>query len=123
MLNSLQLSSQRNKTSDRVKSYVRIRPSANFANDNIEVIKSDSGETNNIIQIHDHTKTNSNIPKTANHLQKSWRFHVDDVLYNADQSTVYKTVAQNLVEQGLQGYSGTLVAYGESGSGKTFTIR
>lgn len=119
MLNSVQLSSQRNKINDRVKSFVRIRPSANFANDNIEVIRS---ENNNIIQIHDHTKTHSNIPRTANHLQKSWRFHVDDVLYNADQSEVYTTVAQDLVKQGLQGYSGTLVAYGEAGSGKTFTL-
>ena len=46
---------------------------------------------------------------------------MDDVLYNADQSEVYSTVAEKLVSRALDGYSGTLIAYGESGSGKTFT--
>lgn len=46
---------------------------------------------------------------------------MDDVLYNASQSQVYHTVAEKMVNRALEGYSGTLIAYGESGSGKSFT--
>merc|ERR1712139_82718 len=121
MLNSMQLSNKRDRVNDRVQSYVRIRPSSNFAHDNIEIIRN-RGE--NGIQIHAGNSDNKypHIPQSANHLQKSWRFDVDDVLYNADQSEVYATVSEKLVSRALNGYSGTLVAYGESGSGKTFTM-
>lgn len=119
MLHSIQVS-KRDRITDRVQSYVRIRPSSNFAHDNIEIIKN---KTENVVQIHANSDNKyPNIPQSANHLQKSWRFNVDDVLYNADQSEVYSTVAERLVSRALDGYSGTLVAYGESGSGKTFTL-
>jgi len=112
---------------DRVQVYVRLRPDSYFAHDNIEIIKS---EPLNSIQIHGTTtgacqwadNRYPGVPQSANHLQKSWRFDVDDVLYNADQSQVYSTVTERLVNRALDGYSGTLIAYGESGSGKTFTL-
>merc|ERR1712139_532990 len=98
MLNSMQLSNKRDRVNDRVQSYVRIRPSSNFAHDNIEIIRN-RGE--NGIQIHAGNSDNKypHIPQSANHLQKSWRFDVDDVLYNADQSEVYATVSEKLCRE------------------------
>ena len=36
---------------------------------------------------------------------------------------VFETVALPIVESVLQGYSGTIFAYGPTGSGKTYTMR
>jgi len=121
-----QSSSKRKKVDDRVQVFVRLRPSSRFTHESIEIIR---GEPLNSIQIHGTTDACQwtdnrypGVPQSANHLQKSWRFDVDDVLYNADQSEVYSTVTEKLVSRALDGFSGTLIAYGESGSGKTFTL-
>lgn len=39
------------------------------------------------------------------------------------QADVYKTVAKPIVDSAIQGYSGTIIAYGPTNSGKTFTMR
>lgn len=39
------------------------------------------------------------------------------------QSALYDEIARPLVDSALQGYSGTIVAYGPTCSGKTFTMR
>ncbi|CAG9772397.1 unnamed protein product [Ceutorhynchus assimilis] len=41
---------------------------------------------------------------------------------NATQMDVYENVASSLVDKVLKGYNGTIFAYGQSGTGKTFTI-
>ena len=112
------------KSTDRVKCFVRIRPSSNFAHQNIEILPGENTEIKNkILQLKSNNSNDSNFANkpVADNLQKSWKFNVDDVLYNAGQMQVYDTVAKSLVEKAMDGYSGTLVAYGESGSGKTFT--
>ena len=35
---------------------------------------------------------------------------------------VYDSVAENLVHQVMEGYNGTILAYGQTGAGKTFTM-
>jgi hypothetical protein len=46
--------------------------------------------------------------------------HVYD--QNCDQSTVYQTTAKGVVESSLQGYNATIFAYGQTGTGKTYTM-
>ena len=38
------------------------------------------------------------------------------------QSTIFETIAKDVVDSALEGYNGTIFAYGQTGSGKTYTI-
>jgi len=50
-------------------------------------------------------------------------FSVDGVLSrHASQSQTYDAVARGLVDSVLEGFNGTILAYGQSGTGKTHTI-
>ena len=40
-----------------------------------------------------------------------------------DQANVYENVAAPLVRDVMKGYNGTLLAYGQTGTGKTYTMR
>ncbi|XP_066358385.1 kinesin-like protein KIN-UA isoform X6 [Miscanthus floridulus] len=41
---------------------------------------------------------------------------------NASQKRVYEAVAKPVVESVLEGYNGTVMAYGQTGTGKTYTV-
>ncbi|KAJ6955225.1 hypothetical protein NC652_006617 [Populus alba x Populus x berolinensis] len=50
-------------------------------------------------------------------------YEFDDVLTEfASQKRVYEAVAKPVVESVLDGYNGTVMAYGQTGTGKTFTL-
>ncbi|XP_024995748.1 kinesin-like protein KIN-UB [Cynara cardunculus var. scolymus] len=50
-------------------------------------------------------------------------YEFDDVLTeSASQKRVYEVVAKPVVESVLDGYNGTVMAYGQTGTGKTFTL-
>ncbi|ETW08636.1 hypothetical protein H310_01172 [Aphanomyces invadans] len=50
-------------------------------------------------------------------------FHFDDVLGSqVTQEQVYQRVAAEAVESVMNGYNGTVMAYGQTGAGKTFTM-
>ncbi|XP_073260341.1 kinesin-like protein KIN-UB isoform X2 [Populus alba] len=50
-------------------------------------------------------------------------YEFDDVLTEfASQKRVYEVVAKPVVESVLDGYNGTVMAYGQTGTGKTFTL-
>ncbi|ONK71845.1 uncharacterized protein A4U43_C04F12980 [Asparagus officinalis] len=52
---------------------------------------------------------------------ESYRF--DEVLTeNSSQKRVYEAVAKPVVESVLHGYNGTVMAYGQTGTGKTYTV-
>jgi DNA replication protein DnaC len=46
--------------------------------------------------------------------------HVYD--QNCDQKKVYETTAKAVVESSLKGYNATIFAYGQTGTGKTYTM-
>jgi kinesin family protein 3/17 len=41
---------------------------------------------------------------------------------NASQKRVYETTARQVVDSALLGYNATIFAYGQTGTGKTFTM-
>ncbi len=41
---------------------------------------------------------------------------------NSTQRTVYETTAKGVVESSLKGYNATIFAYGQTGTGKTYTM-
>lgn len=98
----------------RVKVYARIRPTARFAQDMIELLP--DGKSFNI-----HCKKDLRRGYINNQIL-DWGFHLDRVLHNASQSDVYKECAASIVSKGLNGYNGTILAYGQTGAGKTFTM-
>ncbi|KRX04254.1 P-loop containing nucleoside triphosphate hydrolase [Pseudocohnilembus persalinus] len=96
-----------------VKVVIRTRPTANFAYKNIKI-----DETSGYVGI--------NIPKDqlqgyVNHQQEDWGFTFDKVLQNAGQEVVFDVCAKEIVNSVLEGYSGTILCYGQTGAGKTFT--
>uniref|UniRef100_A0A8C5JZ52 Kinesin family member 9 n=1 Tax=Jaculus jaculus TaxID=51337 RepID=A0A8C5JZ52_JACJA len=58
----------------------------------------------------------------VNNQQTDWSFKLDGVLHDASQDLVYETVARDVVSQALDGYNGTIMCYGQTGAGKTYTM-
>ncbi|XP_029655107.1 kinesin-II 95 kDa subunit-like [Octopus sinensis] len=44
------------------------------------------------------------------------------IIYNCTQTDIYEQVVRPIVDSVLAGYNGTIFAYGQTGTGKTFTI-
>lgn len=98
---------------ETVRVCVRTRPSPSFAEENVKI-----DLENQTIQVHQ--------PKTKNQIinnqQEDWSFKFDSVLHNATQEQVYDQCAKDVVDSVLEGYNGTLIAFGQTGAGKTFTM-
>ncbi|XP_005111799.1 kinesin-like protein KIF9 isoform X3 [Aplysia californica] len=103
--------SSRNK---KVRVWGRFRPTANFAHENIELLPDNKG-----VNVHMRRDPKKGV---VNNQILDWSFKLDGIFSNADQDTVYNTVASDIVRGSLDGYNGTLMCYGQTGAGKTFTI-
>ncbi|XP_056661173.1 kinesin-like protein KIF9 isoform X3 [Monodelphis domestica] len=101
-------------TRKKVHAYVRFRPTDEFAYDMISF-----GEDNKSVDIHIKKDTRKGI---VNNQQTDWSFKLDGVLHDASQDNVYDTVAKEVVAQALDGYNGTIMCYGQTGAGKTYTM-
>jgi kinesin family protein 6/9 len=100
------------KTNVRV--VVRARPTASYAAQNFEF-----NEASDSIDMR--------LPKDetagfVNNQQESWHFKLDRVLSNASQEQVFECCAQDVVRSVMEGYNGTILAYGQTGAGKTHTM-
>lgn len=61
----------------------------------------------------------ANLPES-----KSLRFRFTHVFgMDSSQKNVFDVAAKDIVKAFLQGYNGTIFAYGQTGAGKTFTIQ
>ncbi|KAM9712859.1 kinesin-like protein KIF9 [Menidia menidia] len=96
--------------------FVRIRPTANFAQDLIEVLP--DGQTINIHQRKDSRKL---LESQKSHLN-SRSFHLEGVLHNVSQEELYNRVCKQVVLGALNGYNGTVMCFGQTGAGKTYTM-
>mmetsp|Transcript_48397 Transcript_48397/g.78626 ORF Transcript_48397/g.78626 Transcript_48397/m.78626 type:complete len:725 (-) Transcript_48397:93-2267(-) len=97
-----------------VRVVVRARPTANFAGENF--------------QFHEASDSiDMRLPKDetaglVNNQQESWHFKLDKVMANASQEQVFDICAQDVVRSVMDGYNGTIMAYGQTGAGKTHTM-
>ena len=57
-----------------------------------------------------------------NHQQNQWGFKFEKVLSNASQDVVFNLGAKEILTSALEGYSGAVLCYGQTGAGKTFTM-
>jgi len=93
---------------------VRARPTASFASENF--------------QFHEAADSiDMRLPKDesaglVNNQQESWHFKLDKVLANASQEQVYDLCSGDVVRSVMDGYNGTVMAYGQTGAGKTHTM-
>ncbi|XP_030635011.1 kinesin-like protein KIF9 [Chanos chanos] len=97
-----------------VRVYVRTRPTAAFAQDLIEYLP--DKET---VNIHQRRVSRKGI---VNNQLSSWSFHLDGVLHDVSQEEVYECVARSVVLGALEGYNGTVMCFGQTGAGKTYTM-
>lgn len=68
-----------------------------------------------------------NIPKLAekgmiNNQQESWKYKFDKVLHNASQEDMFDYCARDIIISATEGYNGTIMCYGQTSAGKTFTM-
>jgi centromeric protein E len=49
-------------------------------------------------------------------------FHFDEILTGSDNKSVYNAIARNHVCAAMDGYNSVIFAYGQTASGKTFTL-
>ncbi|NXX62024.1 KIF9 protein, partial [Scopus umbretta] len=98
----------------RVHTYVRVKPTADFARDMIKF-----GPDNKSIDIYIKKDARKGV---VNNRQTDWSFRLDGVLHNTSQELAYETVAKKLVSEALIGYNGTIMCYGQTGAGKTYTM-
>ncbi|XP_032987436.1 kinesin-like protein KIF9 isoform X8 [Rhinolophus ferrumequinum] len=101
-------------TRKKVHAFVRVRPTDDFAHEMIRY-----GDDNKTINIHLKRDTQRGV---VNNQQTDWSFRLDGVLHDASQDLVYETVAKDVVSQALNGYNGTIMCYGQTGAGKTYTM-
>ncbi|KAK7170235.1 hypothetical protein R3I94_000470 [Phoxinus phoxinus] len=93
-----------------VKVYIRIRPTANFAHELIECLPDQQT-----------LRVRSKKGKRNNH-QSSWLFQLNGVLHNVSQEDIYDGVARSVVLGTFGGYNGTIMCFGQTGAGKTYTM-
>ncbi|XP_029444113.1 kinesin-like protein KIF9 isoform X3 [Rhinatrema bivittatum] len=99
---------------NNVRVFVRVRPTDNFAQDTIRV-----GEDNKTINVHIKKDTKFTV---VNNQRSDWSFKMDGFLHNTSQDAVYDIVARPVISKALDGYNGTIMCYGQTGAGKTYTI-
>jgi len=97
-----------------VRVIVRARPTAHFGSENFTF-----NEASDSIDMR--------LPKDqasghVNNQQESWHFKLDKVMANATQEQVFDCCAADVARSVMDGYNGTLMAYGQTGAGKTHTM-
>jgi len=106
----------------RVKVYVRVKPSLHDNDGQPCVSVSNSGISLERCDVWGDVVC---LTKQSRHGEGkvSKQFVFDSVLDDrASQSDVYQEVAQPIVDDVLAGYNGTILAYGQTGAGKTHTL-
>uniref|UniRef100_UPI00398EFAED kinesin-like protein KIF9 n=1 Tax=Pristiophorus japonicus TaxID=55135 RepID=UPI00398EFAED len=97
-----------------VKVLVRIRATSDFAADMI-----DCSPDNETITIHTRRDQRKEV---VNNQHCDWSFKVDGILHDAPQDVVYNAIARNMVSSTINGFSSTIMCYGQTGAGKTYTM-
>ncbi|XP_062518444.1 kinesin-like protein KIF9 [Corticium candelabrum] len=98
----------------KVKVAVRVRPTSKFASDAIVLDR--DGQTISVR----HSEIGDR--GYVNHQVQGVSLKADCVLHNASQELVYNKCADEIVNQAMEGFNGTILAYGQTGAGKTFTM-
>ncbi|XP_065889212.1 kinesin-like protein KIF9 isoform X2 [Dysidea avara] len=102
---------QKNK---RVRVFVRTRPTPYFAYDKLELLPD-----NKAVCVHCSRNEEQGY---INNQVLDWNFKMDGVLHNTSQDDTFEVVGREAVTGAMEGYNATIMAYGQTGAGKTFTM-
>ena len=97
-----------------VKVVIRTRPTADFATKNLEIEPKNGAIT---IKFEKNEKAG-----IVNNQTDAWKFQFENILHNASQDEVYEASASEIVQSAVEGYNGTVLCYGQTGAGKTYTM-
>jgi len=108
--------SESSPRSENVKVVVRVRPLSDSEKKAGHTIIVEVDSVNNGITI-----CNKSMSNSVHELEKTFMF--DSVFdRESSQMEVYNQAARPIVQNVLEGYNGTIFAYGQTGTGKTFTM-
>ena len=96
-----------------VKVVLRTRPTENFASEHVKL----QDQTVNLF-----CPKKKGIGGVVNNACEHYSFKFDDVLHNASQDDTYDSTCQGVISNVLQGYNATVLVYGQTGAGKTYTM-
>ena len=102
--------------SERVRAYCRVRPAAARGGD----LATSAGDGDSTVTVT--PPVSSSIDRRVQEVPpRGWSF---DGVHGpeATQAAIYDDVAQPILDAVLQGYNGTILAYGQTGAGKTHTL-
>jgi len=109
--------------SNNVKVFGRFRPKTckEEETDSTLIYSYPNSPLKNTIHIKHHIQQKTQETKNRNHKGNTFTF---DSFFNeqSSQDEIYKSIAQPFVKEILDGFNCTIFAYGQSGSGKTFTM-
>uniref|UniRef100_A0A3Q3M2W2 Kinesin-like protein n=1 Tax=Mastacembelus armatus TaxID=205130 RepID=A0A3Q3M2W2_9TELE len=69
-----------------------------------------------------HRKESRKLKDSKNGQPNSWSFQLDGILQDVSQEEVYTQVCRRVVQGALDGYNGTVMCFGQTGAGKTYTM-
>ncbi|KAI6654753.1 Kif3b protein [Oopsacas minuta] len=109
----VQLETGSSRKQENIRVVVRCRPMS----------KSELISHTNIVEI-DNTTGSITLLNTKSSGERKREFTFDSVYdWNSKQFDVYLETIHPIVESVLQGYNGTIFAYGQTGTGKTYTMQ
>jgi kinesin family protein 6/9 len=97
-----------------VKVIIRTRPTANFASKNL-VIDQAKGQMQIML---DKDEAHGSV----NNMTDLYKFNFEKILHNASQDETYEASASEIIQSVVDGYNGTVLCYGQTGAGKTYTM-
>ena len=110
--------------SESIKVYIRQRPDVIGNSDTTASSVSDARDKDNSSGVRSISADGKACTYYSATSKTQQTFSVDKYFEPmAQQEELYNTIALPIVESALLGYSGTILAYGPTGSGKTHTMR
>ena len=97
-----------------VKVVIRTRPTSDFAS---KIYKIDPSK--GTIGLNSEKRPEDG---HVNNQTDSWKFNFEKILHNASQDEVYESTANDIISSVVDGYNGTVLCYGQTGAGKTYTM-
>ncbi|KAG0032985.1 hypothetical protein BGZ81_009657 [Podila clonocystis] len=94
---------------------VRIRP---FSNSELKV----AGGVTQVWEVNDGSNIVYNDDYAVNTRKAAVDYAYDHALTGSDNELIYNSSVKNLVQSAMEGYNGTVFAYGQTSSGKTYTM-
>ncbi|XP_063233445.1 kinesin-like protein KIF9 [Bacillus rossius redtenbacheri] len=102
--------------SKNTKVFVKILPVENMSHENLKI------ETNYKVMYVRRLQDFGKGAMQFSTLPSFWRFQTDGIFFNASQEEIYASVMEDVVESALRGCDSVVLANGQTGSGKSYTI-